>query len=177
MEYHYFKNSWHLLHNGPYLNVKYDTPNRQRFLHNGAIFEYVNKIWWKRLLNNGLPWVPYHYGIQKHCQICWIGGLKRMFLVRWHAVWTGGCVVCLDEEFWCCLVVVFIPTDSWLLTWIVKQQIAPLSIISPSFKLFLSVHICLLCSLSVSLLLVSVGLSLSRSNTHTHAQIHTTGEV
>lgn len=75
MEYHYFKNSWHLLHNGSYENVKYDPPNRQHFLHNGAIFEYVNKIWWKRLLNNGLP-LPYHYGRLKHCQICWIGGMS-----------------------------------------------------------------------------------------------------
>lgn len=44
MEYLYFKISRRLLHNGLYLNVKYDTSNRQHFLHNGGIFEYVNNI-------------------------------------------------------------------------------------------------------------------------------------
>lgn len=58
----------------------------------------------KRLLNNGLPWVPYHYGLPKHCQIHWIGRMKKMCLVRWRAVWRGACFFCLGEEFWCCLV-------------------------------------------------------------------------
>lgn len=54
------------------------------------LFEYENKIWWKRLLNNGLPWVPYHYGTPNHRQICWIGGIKKkLLLVRRHAVWRG----------------------------------------------------------------------------------------
>lgn len=91
MEYHRFKNSWHLLHNGPYLNVKYDTLNRQHFLHNGVIFEYVNKIWWKRLLNNSLPWVPYHYDTGAQLNVEWM---------EWKSYFQSAAVRSKLESLW-----------------------------------------------------------------------------
>lgn len=99
------------------------------------------------------------------CRKCWICGMKKLLLVRRHAVWTGAGVVCLDEEFWSRLVPVFVPTDSWLLTSTMKEQIAPLSIISPPFMISLFFHICSLCSLP---LFLSFSLSLSLSHTHMH---------
>lgn len=130
MENHFFRNSWHLLHNGTYKNVKYETPNGQHSLHNGGVFEYLNKIWWEG------------FWIMVYLWSAIVMESEALMLHRYNCCFRSVCVCmcvfvsCLDEQFLCCLVLVFVPTQVWLLTWTVNEKITPLSIISPLFFIY-----------------------------------------
>ncbi len=67
---------------------------------------------------------------------------KSVEQVEWKSNFVSGGMQCEQEpvlSVWCCLVPVSVPTDSWLLTRTMKEQIAPLSIISPSSARSLSI--------------------------------------